>query len=100
MGDGEEDEGVSVVEGGFESLEVADLDAVEEDEGGDGGPGDGVEEGVFQGLPVDVDEGAESLVDVGALGDDDCLLVSACGVLCDPQHPDVDLDHPRVFRGS
>jgi len=81
-------------------LEVADLDTVEEDEGGDGGPGDGVEEGVPEGLPVGVDEGAEGLVYVGALGDGDGLLVSACGVLGDPQHLDGDLDHPSVLTGS
>ena len=89
-----------MVEGGFEALEVADLDAVEEDECGDGGAGDGVEEGVSEGLPVDVDECAERLVDVGALGDGDGLPVSTSGVLGDPQHPDVDLDHPSVFTGS
>ncbi len=100
MGDGEEDEGVAGVEGGFEALEVADLDAGEEDEGGDGGFGDGVEEGVSEGLPVDLDEGAELLIDVGAFGDGEGLMVSACGVLGDPQHLDGDLDHSHVLTGS
>ena len=49
-------------------MEVADLDAVEEDECCDGGFGDWGEKGVSEGLPVDVDEGAEGLVDVCALG--------------------------------
>ncbi len=100
MGDGEEYEGVAVVEGGFKALEVSDLDAVDEYEGCDGGSGDGVEEGVPEGLPVDLDEGAEGFVDVGALGDGDGLLVSACGVLGDPQHLDGDLDHSHVLTGS
>ena len=81
-------------------MEVADLDAVEEDECGDGGAGDGVEEGVSQGLPVDVDECAEGLVDVCALGEGDGLPVSACGVLGDPQHLDGDLCHSHVLTGS
>ena len=89
-----------MVEGGFEALEVADLDAVEEDEGGDGGAGDGVEESVSEELPVDLDEGAEGLIDVGAFGDGDGFLVSACGVLGDPQHLDGDLDHSHVLTGS
>ncbi len=89
-----------MVEGGLQVLEVADLDAVEEDDGGYGGLGDGVEEGVPEGLPVDVDEGAEGLVDVCALGEGDGFPVSTSGVLGDPQHPDVDLDHPSVFTGS
>ena len=100
MGDREEDEGVPVVEGGFESLEVADLDAVEEDECGDGGAGDWVEEGVSEGLPVDVDEGAEGLVDVSGLGNGDGRLVLPGGVLGDPQHLDGDLGHSHVLTGS
>ena len=52
MGDGEEDEGVAVGDGGVEALEVADLDAVQEDEGGDGGLGDGVEYGISEACSV------------------------------------------------
>ena len=100
MGDGEEYEFIAVVEGRFKALEVAYLDSVEEDEGGDGGIGDGVHEGVLEGLPVDVDECAEGLVDIGALGDGDGLPVSARCVLGDPKEFDVDLDHPSVFTGS
>ena len=81
-------------------MEVAYLDSVEEDEGGDGGIGDGVHEGVSEGLSVEVDEGAERLVDVCALGDGDGLPVPSCGVLGDPKHPDLDINHPSVFTGS
>ena len=94
VGHGEDDHLGAVRYRGRESLEVADLGAVDEDEGGDGGAGNGVEDRVPEGFPIFIDEGLEKGRNISILREVEGCLWGSRGLLSDADHPYPGPGHP------